>query len=678
MLIMSDPQIDWWRSGADPTCKNEDKPFPGVNCVKSKGRTTNLDMVNAMNRVTELGMWPLSLEYGAGNSVNSPRGVIINGDLTEAWHAEQREDFLDYYQGNASINYPGLDYIFYPGLGNHDYANYVNDCRFSGVPADSNGPITLPFTPSNAGDFNGCAKDAVLWLKKYVEELHNNVQPISFDLTETNPFRSAKVYKWNVLNPDAFTESTTTDTKKKHFQGSVSYSFDVGNYHFVQLNNYPGYAVTLPEVQLWVETTSNIDKLCPRMVTEDIYEDVFNLAGIKIGTKFVKTVSKTVYDVCGTITNITTVKKGLHYPGISIAPSWDWLLADLTAATARGQYSVINLHDINDHGRIFNDGNFLNTLVDQNVIAIFGGHIHQDFGYLKTIETINSGGRYPIQVFLGGAAECDTFLLVDFQARYFNVGVVDTNFGSPRLMLNKEVCDSRGLTGTHANDVGKINTFEGNNYGANNANSEPKSFVLNRPPTVSFSVSTYEENEGTTINFDAVGTDPDGDPLKYTWDFGDGVTASGQHVSHAYAEGGEHSTYYQATAYVADNYGGQGNKTAEVRIFNVKPTITSIAGSINNENDEAEVRIVHAVQSNATTLDVDYGDGNIAYNIGSSITHTYTNAGTYYVCVTVTEADSSGNILCTDSYCDSVTVTSGTMPCQADFCFLSFSDAFDT
>ena len=42
------------------------------------------------------------------------------------------------------------------------------------------------------------------------------------------------------------------------------------------------------------------------------------------------------------------------------------------------------------------------------------------------------------------------------------------------------------------------------------------------------------------------------------------------------------------------------------------------------------------------------------------------------------ESDSSGNILCTDTYCDSVTVTSGTMPCQAAFCAIQDSTVIIT
>ena len=55
-----------------------------------------------------------------------------------------------------------------------------------------------------------------------------------------------------------------------------------------------------------------------------------------------------------------------------------------------------------------------------------------------------------------------------------------------------------------------------------------------------------------------------------------------------------------------------------------------------------------------TNYEWSFGDGNYGYsqNPGS---HTYTNAGTYYVCLSV--MDSSNNISCNSQYCDSITVT---------------------
>ena len=64
------------------------------------------------------------------------------------------------------------------------------------------------------------------------------------------------------------------------------------------------------------------------------------------------------------------------------------------------------------------------------------------------------------------------------------------------------------------------------------------------PPSAAFSVSpTLPGMEGLTeYRFDGSGSsDPDGDPLTYSWDFGDGGSASGVAVTHVYRAAGEYS-----------------------------------------------------------------------------------------------------------------------------------------
>src|SRR5262249_57383396 len=55
----------------------------------------------------------------------------------------------------------------------------------------------------------------------------------------------------------------------------------------------------------------------------------------------------------------------------------------------------------------------------------------------------------------------------------------------------------------------------------------------------------------------------DGTVTSYQWDFGDGATAAGQAVSHAYAAPGT----YTATLTVTDDLGATGSDTAVVSVF---------------------------------------------------------------------------------------------------------------
>lgn len=67
----------------------------------------------------------------------------------------------------------------------------------------------------------------------------------------------------------------------------------------------------------------------------------------------------------------------------------------------------------------------------------------------------------------------------------------------------------------------------------------------------------------------------------------------------------------------------------------------------------------------STTHSWDFGDGTTGSTSNSN--HVYSSAGTYWVCHTITKYDASQNVLCTDTYCDSVAVTNSTILCNAFF-----------
>ena len=60
-------------------------------------------------------------------------------------------------------------------------------------------------------------------------------------------------------------------------------------------------------------------------------------------------------------------------------------------------------------------------------------------------------------------------------------------------------------------------------------------------PTLSATITL-----GETIEFTAQGTDPDGDPLQYRWDFGNGTTGEGTAVSVTYTQAGAYAVYLTA------------------------------------------------------------------------------------------------------------------------------------
>jgi PKD domain len=70
---------------------------------------------------------------------------------------------------------------------------------------------------------------------------------------------------------------------------------------------------------------------------------------------------------------------------------------------------------------------------------------------------------------------------------------------------------------------------------------------LRQPPTVTAIASEESRFLGAGSTFTAAGTDPDADPLTYTWVFDDGGTANGQLVGHTFSTIGPHTATVTAT-----------------------------------------------------------------------------------------------------------------------------------
>jgi PKD repeat protein len=166
----------------------------------------------------------------------------------------------------------------------------------------------------------------------------------------------------------------------------------------------------------------------------------------------------------------------------------------------------------------------------------------------------------------------------------------------------------------------------------------------NRAPTVKVGAAPKSGTAPLSVLFTASGTDPDGDTLTYSWDFGDGsATGAGKKVTHVYATGGT----YTATVTARDPGGLTATATVPIVVGNPPgnqaPTVQIAA-------DPAGGSAPLAVRFSASGRDPDgdpiryvwnFGDGGEAG--GKSATHTYQQAGTYTARVTVIDShDATG------------------------------------
>ncbi|MGD9170414.1 MAG: PKD domain-containing protein, partial [Candidatus Thiodiazotropha sp.] len=159
----------------------------------------------------------------------------------------------------------------------------------------------------------------------------------------------------------------------------------------------------------------------------------------------------------------------------------------------------------------------------------------------------------------------------------------------------------------------------------------------------------YTGTVNAQLTFSSNGSkDPDGSIVSYSWDFGDGDTASGADVSHTYTKEGS----YNVTLTVEDNDGIQdsASTTAVIGVGNLAPT-SDAKGPYSAKVNEAVQFDGSGSQDpdgSIAAYDWDFGDG--SSGSGSNPTHSYSEPGTYNVTLTV--YDDSGAL---DA--DSTTVT---------------------
>jgi PKD repeat protein len=149
---------------------------------------------------------------------------------------------------------------------------------------------------------------------------------------------------------------------------------------------------------------------------------------------------------------------------------------------------------------------------------------------------------------------------------------------------------------------------------------------INNPPTADAG-GPYAGTEAIPITLDGTASDPDRDPITYTWNFGDGDGATGTlQPQHTYVDSG----VYTATLRVVDIWGAVATDTARVDIAaNGAPTANTGGPYTGTEGNSIRLRgTADDPEGDPLTYEWNLGDGSpVADTL--AVDHTYADNGVY-------------------------------------------------
>ncbi len=170
----------------------------------------------------------------------------------------------------------------------------------------------------------------------------------------------------------------------------------------------------------------------------------------------------------------------------------------------------------------------------------------------------------------------------------------------------------------------------------------------NQTPTASLVVTSSVIGDAPlTVAFDAgASSDPEDATLAYSWDFGDGTTASGSKLaSHQYTTAGT----YTATVTVTDNQGAGDSATSQPILVSEgtagSATPTALIATAGKTSGIAPLPVTFNGSGSTpseqtgtiTAFSWNFGDGSTGS--GMEIQHTFTDPGTYTVRLTITDSN---------------------------------------
>lgn len=170
-------------------------------------------------------------------------------------------------------------------------------------------------------------------------------------------------------------------------------------------------------------------------------------------------------------------------------------------------------------------------------------------------------------------------------------------------------------------------------------------------PTANFSANDLSGCFPLCVDFSDISIEGDGEIVEWSWDFGDGGSSTDQNPNYCYTEVGVFTPVFS----VEDEFGCYADITMSglINVVNNFPNASFAAGTQLTCDPPVDINFSNGSTGTSSLSTLwDFGDGQQSSVSGTqAVTHTFTETGTFDVCMTVTD-----EIGCEDEMCTAVTI----------------------
>ena len=166
---------------------------------------------------------------------------------------------------------------------------------------------------------------------------------------------------------------------------------------------------------------------------------------------------------------------------------------------------------------------------------------------------------------------------------------------------------------------------------------------MDHPPTAQVSASPAETTVGAQVGITVTASDPDGDPLTYSVQYGDGASTNGNYpgtpvtVEHAYTAAGPYSVAVQ----VSDPAGATAQATTTVSVDPGQPLVANAGPDLTTTANDPQGVTLDGSGSTPACCILSYqwhvGGGSVSENFNTKVVPgvTFATPGTYTATLTV-------------------------------------------